>query len=227
MSSSEWLSEIAFRVRGGPLKACTWALDRLLDARQDRRFGISSAERRSSRELGLRSPEFVEYQAVSYVDMRQLLAQLPIASGDVFLDYGSGMGRAVCLAAVYPFSRVIGVEISPELCRIAGQNIERVRHRLRSPDVQIVQASALEYLPPEDANTFFLFNPFGGTALSRVLENIRTSVSHSQRNIRIIFYGTVSTRRFQLEAATQNWLRLESEIVLKSGAKALLYVRAL
>ena len=42
-----------------------------------------------------------------------------------FIDLGSGKGRALLLAAMYPFARIVGVEVQPELDAIARQNIER------------------------------------------------------------------------------------------------------
>ena len=41
------------------------------------------------------------------------------------LDLGSGKGRALLLASMYPFAHIVGVEVQPELDDIARQNIER------------------------------------------------------------------------------------------------------
>ena len=42
-----------------------------------------------------------------------------------FVDVGSGKGRALLLASDYPFREIIGVELSPELDRVARANIAR------------------------------------------------------------------------------------------------------
>ena len=42
-----------------------------------------------------------------------------------FVDVGSGKGRALLLASEYAFQEIIGVELSPELDRIARSNIAR------------------------------------------------------------------------------------------------------
>src|ERR1700754_2580229 len=42
-----------------------------------------------------------------------------------FVDLGSGKGRALLLASRFPFRRIVGVEIAPELSRVAAANIER------------------------------------------------------------------------------------------------------
>ena len=51
-----------------------------------------------------------------------------------FVDIGSGKGRVVMLAIGYPFRRVIGVELAPELHAIAQENLSRFRgpRRLRA-----------------------------------------------------------------------------------------------
>ncbi len=43
----------------------------------------------------------------------------------VFVDFGFGKGTALLLATEFPFKRIIGVEFSPELHRIAEENIKR------------------------------------------------------------------------------------------------------
>ena len=42
-----------------------------------------------------------------------------------FVDYGSGKGRALFVAAEFPFRNVVGVEISEALHRVAEQNLTR------------------------------------------------------------------------------------------------------
>lgn len=54
-------------------------------------------------------------------------------AAEVFLDYGSGKGRALIMAAQYPFRRILGVEFSPQLSLIASQNIEWPRRQFVLP----------------------------------------------------------------------------------------------
>jgi SAM-dependent methyltransferase len=54
---------------------------------------------------------------------------LPTVSGRIeaysFVDVGAGTGRALLLAGELPFRKVIGVELSEELSRIAQRNVAR------------------------------------------------------------------------------------------------------
>ncbi len=197
--------------------------DRLSDKRLDEQFGISSSATERAPAVPC-SPEFVRYQAVSYADMREILDSLAISEGDVFLDFGAGMGRAVCLAATYPFRAAMGVEISPELCRQARLNIENVRHKLHCDQVSIVEANAISYPIAADVSVIFFFNPFSGTVLQSVLANIARSFSRTPRPMQVIFYGTVSTERFRREVAQHPAFRLRANRKLRTGARALLYI---
>lgn len=200
-----------------------WVADRVLDSYFDKRFGIVSSKRRRLEELGFTSPYFEDYQPLSYLDLRDLFGHLSIKPSDVFLDYGCGMGRPLCVAATYPFHRVIGVELSSELCRVANENLQAVGQRVRCSDVAVLNANALEYDLPEDVNLILFFNPFGGEVLRGVLGKIGESLRESPRKIRLIFCGTDSCTRFREEAQRHPWLILESERTLKTGVKALHY----
>src|SRR6185295_14589464 len=91
----------------------------------------------------------------------------------VFLDYGAGMGRAMILAATYPFRRVLGVDIVPELTAIARENFERCRAKLRCQDLVITTSDATQYQIPSDVTVIYIANAFNGGVLATVLRNIR------------------------------------------------------
>lgn len=218
--------EILFRARNGPAKLLRWLTDRLLDRYSDKKFGIVSSQRKTASELGFDSSEYVPYQAVNYTDMEEILAILQPGADDVFLDLGCGMGRAVCMAGMHRMRSVIGVEISPELCQIAIDNVAKMTARLACRDVRIVNSDAASYTIPGDVSILYLFNPFGGSVLRRVFENVNASLQVAQRPLRLIFSGTLSSRSFAEEAARHSWLKLTSKHVLRSGLMVLVYQAA-
>ncbi len=122
-----------------------------------------------------------------------------------FVDLGGGMGRVVLLAARRPFRAVIGVEISPALVEIARENLATVRDPLRvAPDVKIVGADASSYAFPRGDLVIFMYNPFRGPVLDRVLANVRTTAE--VRNVVLLYHTPVeraaidATEAFELVA---------------------------
>ena len=64
------------------------------------------------------------YQPIEAEIFREMMNRLAIDfSRLTFIDIGSGKGRALLLASEYPFRRIIGIELLPDLNRIAQENI--------------------------------------------------------------------------------------------------------
>jgi SAM-dependent methyltransferase len=115
------------------------------------------------------------YEAVPVADFRALLAFVPkdAIPQSTFVDVGAGMGRAVILAAEYPFKQVVGIEVSPALYEVAKENLATARARdLRCHDIRLVREDArIVNYPPGDL-VVFLFNPFDAHALRATLASI-------------------------------------------------------
>src|SRR5689334_492937 len=92
------IDELKFRLRISWCSPWRFISDRVADRIAERQLGIASSECRTLRELGLDLPGCSRYQPISYSDLRKLLDSITISRGDVFLDIGSGMGRALCVA---------------------------------------------------------------------------------------------------------------------------------
>lgn len=88
-----------------------------------------------------------------------------------FIDIGAGMGRAMLLAAEFPFRAVIGVELNPTLARIGRRNLAlwRTAGRACAP-MRMVCRDAVEYKPPAGPCVVFLFNPFGAPVMQKLLK---------------------------------------------------------
>lgn len=97
------------------------------------------------------------------------------------------MGRVVIRAASrYRFARVLGIEISDELHRIAEENLNRIRARLRSP-VELVCADVLDYRIPDDVSVVFLNNPFRGAIFRHAIDALTESLDRAPRRLRLIY----------------------------------------
>lgn len=161
----------------------------------ERRFRLRTSRVVEPEELGTAHPERVGHRASGWRTLGRILAPDEVSPEDVFVDFGSGMGRVVFLAARrYPFARVEGVEISPVLHAIAEANIARNRRRLRCRDVRLVNVDALDYAIPPDMTVAFFFNPFKGRTFAAVIGRVLASIDAHPRAVRLIYANPVEER---------------------------------
>ena len=65
------------------------------------------------------------------------------------IDLGSGKGRVLLMASNYPFHRIVGVELLPELHRIAMKNVKAYKSSLpRCFALECVVGDALDFVFP-------------------------------------------------------------------------------
>jgi 16S rRNA G966 N2-methylase RsmD len=157
----------------------------------ERRFGVQTAGRIPLDDFGLAAENRVYYVPASWLTLRRALPRSAVTEHDVFIDFGSGMGRMVLEAATYPFKRVIGIELSEQLHDIAHDNIERNRHRLRCKDVVLVRSDALGYQVPDDVTVVFFNNPFRDKIFAAVIQQLLDSIDRKPRTVRVIYYNPV------------------------------------
>ncbi|HLL68101.1 MAG TPA: methyltransferase domain-containing protein [Micromonosporaceae bacterium] len=158
----------------------------------ERRNGISTAGVVELDELGLAGPDRMRYKPAPWLLLRRALPKRSVSRDDVFIDFGSGMGRVVFQAALhFPFRRVLGVELSPELHRIAQGNIDRNRSRFRAQQVDLVRSDVLDFDIPDDVSVVFFDNPFTGRIFTEVVDRLLASVDRAPRRLRIIYFNPV------------------------------------
>jgi precorrin-6B methylase 2 len=154
----------------------------------ERRNEIRSAGVVALEGLGIAGLERKDYRPAPWFTLRRAVPVASVGPEDVFIDFGSGMGRVVYQAAAYyPFKRVIGVELSAQLREIAQNNIQRNRARLRCKDIQLVNSDVLDYKIPDDVTVAFFFNPFSGQTFSTVIQHLLESVARNPRIVRIVY----------------------------------------
>lgn len=157
----------------------------------ENRYGVRTSDVVGLDELGIADPERQRYKASPWLVLRRILPKREVCRHDVFLDLGSGMGRVVLQATQYPFRRVIGVELSEELTRIARQNVSRNVSRQRCGSVSLVCADVVHYEISDDVTVVFLGNPFAGSIFDHVVHALLESVDRIPRTVRIIYFNPV------------------------------------
>jgi len=129
------------------------------------------------------------YQGIPVLMFDEIMAQLKINfQKSTFIDFGSGKGKALLLASRLGFSKIIGVEYSPELVEICKKNIELYCKKVKtSSDFTVICSDATDYDIPTDANYLFFYNPFGEPVVQKVLARIEESARRYPREIWILY----------------------------------------
>jgi hypothetical protein len=160
----------------------------------DECFGVDTAGRIHQINLNIANPN--QLHAVSYgaSDPRAFgaaISALPIHyKRFVLIDYGSGKGRAILLAKEFPFKKIIGLEFSEELHRIAQHNILRYHSDTsKCNDVELICMDAVDYILPKDCLVCYFCNPFDAMIMAQVLSNIQKSFMQNPREIYIVYYN--------------------------------------
>jgi SAM-dependent methyltransferase len=136
-----------------------------------------------------------------------------------FVDVGAGMGRAMLLAAEYPFRKVEGVELNPVLVGIARRNAAKWRSagRARAP-MRITCGDAVENRWPRGPCLLLLFNPFGASVLRRLLARLAAVFSNRPGQLDLLY---VNHEQEHVIEQQRGFIRLFHGQVRRSRADAI------
>jgi SAM-dependent methyltransferase len=125
------------------------------------------------------------YEPSGWNRVQAVLAELAIDYRDYsFVDFGSGKGRVLIVAAAYPFRSVIGVEFSRELHETAVRNIALLpASAIRAAAIETVPGDAAAFQPPSHNLVCYLYNPFGPPVISQVARRL---AAHGDQGYRVI-----------------------------------------
>lgn len=201
-----------------------YVIFRLSEMFYEWRYGIVSDREILASQLGITDLACHDYLATGYLRFRQLMRHLAIrADEDVFLDYGSGLGRAVILAATYPFRKVIGVELVGDLHGKAQDNVRRALRRLRCRDIELYNADARSFHIPADVTIIYMWNPFSGAVLRQVLANIRQSILEVPRSVTIVHLSPTNPTDLDALKKSLPWLHESKRLQLGASSHAVIY----
>ncbi|MEK0081740.1 methyltransferase domain-containing protein [Benzoatithermus flavus] len=129
---------------------------------------------------------------------------------DTFLDIGSGHGRAVFLASLFPFKRVLGLELSEHLRRTAQQNLSSFRLHRHAP-IEFVSGDAVTYKIPSEVTIIFMYNTLRGSDFCCFVQQMFESIDLFPRCVKFIYLNPfehdylMNTGRCQLVKRFRGW----------------------
>jgi|RhiMethySRZTD1v2_1073278.scaffolds.fasta_scaffold306554_1 SAM-dependent methyltransferase len=152
----------------------------------DARFGTDTAAPFFGHE---QKPAVHFYVATTASLIYEILNSLALqADTFAFVDMGSGKGRALLVASEYAFAKIVGIELSPQLHRIAEANIKRYSPASQQCTVfQLHCMNVADYAYGPEPVVLFLFDPFGRETLRSVIANLEASLSVKPREAFVVY----------------------------------------
>lgn len=135
------------------------------------------------------------YQPTDPAAFAGMMAALPIDFRHyTFIDIGSGKGRTLLMASEYPFPKIVGVEILPDLHRATLENIAAYRAHTPAAGPAAIESiciDARQFIFPETPLVVYLFNPLPEPGLREMIHNLEHSWKQSPRPIWIVYHNPV------------------------------------
>lgn len=132
------------------------------------------------------------YQASSYYLIEKAFDYLNQENvRGAIVDFGSGKGRVMAVAAYYGFKNITGIEFSISLCHEAEKNIEKTQPFFPDTTFKIICDDVINYQIEEDKIVFFFFNPFDEVVLLQVVRKILLSLKERERKIYVLYLNPV------------------------------------
>jgi SAM-dependent methyltransferase len=157
--------------------------------RFDKKYNVSTQDIISLKDLGITNNS-LWYVPTHERVLNHVIRKLNIRYEDyIFIDIGCGKGRALLMAMLFPFKRIIGVELTETISNLAKDNVEILKqHKLtKCTDIEVQCKDATNFDPPNDNLAFFLYYPFRGRILNQVLDNIYKSHADINKKILIAY----------------------------------------
>ncbi len=136
-----------------------------------------------------------------------------------FIDLGSGKGRTLLMASEYPFRRIIGVELLPELHCVALENIRRYQPRA-CVAIEAVCADARDFQFPAEPTVLYLFNPLPEPELAAVMQNLERSLRESPRAMYVVYHNPEHEHLLAQSATLKKIATTQSYVVYTSQQSA-------
>jgi len=178
----------------------------------DRRYKVETAREEGLGEMGVSSDDIERGNGVYRVTWGWLIEKA-FARLDIdfhrytFIDYGSGKGKAMLMAACHPFKAIIGIEYAKRLHEIATENCRTYRNLdQKCHSLLPIFGDVLNYLPPPGPIVCFMCNPFDQKTLRAVFESWRMRYDQGEREIRILYLNMRDIAESAEVLGEQDWL---------------------
>jgi SAM-dependent methyltransferase len=200
-------------------------LDRAAELRFDALHEVETTVKVPPDALGVESAGHAnEYTPVPARGLSRVLEQLPIEYPKWdFVDLGAGKGRALFVASKFEFRKIIGVELSADLVRLAKRNIKTFRDpKQRCFDLTVVYDDAQRYILQGTRLVLYFFDPFSSaSAMERVLDNVQNWLGNGNHMLYVVYWHPRLVEPFEQYPAL-TLIRATAEYRVYSGGSRIL-----
>jgi SAM-dependent methyltransferase len=183
------------------------------DASFDSQFGTDTAGAVQTADLGIDDPTLRE-KAILYLPSPPSVTRWALKNAGIrhaecsFVDLGCGKGRVLLLASEFGFRKVVGVEISAELCEVARRNAEVFRPPSRKSQIEVQNADATRFDFPETDLLVHMYHPFDPEITVKVFEHLGQSLAVKPRRVVVAYLlYTAAVPAVQAGFARIPWLK--------------------
>ena len=159
----------------------------------DREYGTETSGSREPSELGIADPALRE-KAILYLPSPAGVTRWMLRNAGIdharysFVDLGCGKGRVLLVASEFPFARIVGVDISAELCAVARRNAESFQPSTRRcHDIQVENVDATTFVFPAGDLLIHLYHPFSPELTYRILDRLGSSLREQPRRVVVAY----------------------------------------
>ncbi len=220
-----WLSHLMYSIKHrGLASTCSMGLK---EWQKERELGIKTFGAHAPAELSIEADSKMGghlYQPSSSVIFERAMNALPYNFSDkVFLDIGSGKGRALILAAEAGFRKAIGIEYANELNDIAYTNIEKVKSKFPKTEFVLQEGDALQYDITEEVDVIYFFNPFDEDAVRGLMLKVKPAFER-KKPIYLVYVHPVHCNVLEEvlgdpTSVVKNWKQIPDVAVFSNQAK--------
>ena len=170
-----------------------WRFEMIRNRLFDIRYGVDTHRVTGIAEQGVSPAEAAQgnniYRPIWISEFRRFMRELDVDPRQfTFVDFGSGKGKMMFLAAQYGFARVVGVEYAPGLHAVAIENIERFKKSSKClAEFTEINADAREFSLPQEPLVMIMFNPFDPEVTRAVLESIENDHRRNPREMFLLY----------------------------------------
>lgn len=130
------------------------------------------------------SGRYFGYSKTDEAHLREIFKLLSYEKCKNFMDIGCGKGVVLKEAVKYPFQKIAGIELIPEIFHTLQKNM-RI---LKLDRVECIHGDATTFADYGSYDTFFLYNPFSEEILEKVLDKIVESRNDRNKTATIIYH---------------------------------------